>query len=165
MGDDLAAGRATRSYQFRFTTGYKSQATILQSYLGVIQDVGDGNQNLTQTFVVRRVDPRTSAEIDLGAGMTLLVPPNNQGIATPLYNIANNGERLSVFGGDALTSSVQPGLPGFPAGTIPGGWPNGRRFGDDVVDIVVTAVISDLRSDPLVINGPAGDGLDFNDAA
>ncbi len=71
--------------------------------------------------------------------------------------------RLSVFGGDALTSSVQSGLPGFPAGTIPGGWPNGRRFGDDVVDIGVTAVISDLRGDPLMISGPAGDGVDAND--
>jgi hypothetical protein len=72
--------------------------------------------------------------------------------------------RLSVFGGDALTSSVQAGLPGFPAGTIPGGWPNGRRFGDDVVDIAVTAVISDLRSAPLRIAGPAGDNVDANDA-
>ncbi len=71
--------------------------------------------------------------------------------------------RLSVFGGDALTSTVQAGLPGFPVGTIPGGWPNGRRFGDDVVDIGVTALISDLRSDPLVIQGPAGDFVDAND--
>lgn len=71
--------------------------------------------------------------------------------------------RLSIFGGDALTSSVQAGLPGFPTGTIPGGWPNGRRFGDDVLDIGVTALISDLRNDPLVINGPAGDFVDAND--
>ena len=56
-------------------------------------------------------------------------------------------------------------MPGFPSGTVPGGCPNGRRFGDDVIDIAVTAVLSDLRSDPLVINGPAGDGLDSNDAA
>ena len=73
--------------------------------------------------------------------------------------------RLSVFGGDALASSVQAGLPGFPAGTIPGGWPNGRRFGDDVIDIAVTALISDLRNDPLVINGPAGDNVNGNDMA
>jgi len=51
-------------------------------------------------------------------------------------------------------------------GFIPGGWPNGRRFGDDVVDIAVTALISDLR-DPnnLIIRGPAGDGVDRNDMA
>ncbi len=73
--------------------------------------------------------------------------------------------RLSVFGGDVLTSTVQAGLPGFPKGTIPGGWPNGRRFGDDVVDITVTALISDLRGDPLIINGPAGDNVDANDIA
>ena len=49
---------------------------------------------------------------------------------------------------------------------IPGGWPNGRRFADDVVDIAVTALISDLR-DPnnLIIRGPAGDGVDRNDMA
>jgi hypothetical protein len=70
-----------------------------------------------------------------------------------------------VFGGDALVSSVQAGLPGFDPGTIPGGWPNGRRFGDDVVDIAVTALISDLRGDPLIINGPAGDNVDGNEVA
>ena len=69
-----------------------------------------------------------------------------------------------MFGGDVLTSSVQAGLPGFPTGTIPGGWPNGRRFGDDVVDIGVSAVISDLRADPLVIN-LASDKVDGNDIA
>jgi hypothetical protein len=71
--------------------------------------------------------------------------------------------RLGVFGGDALSSTVQAGLPGFPAGTIPGGWPNGRRFGDDVLDIALTAIISDLRGDPLMIAGPAGDRVDNND--
>nr|MCH9697056.1 DUF4331 domain-containing protein [Gammaproteobacteria bacterium] len=50
--------------------------------------------------------------------------------------------RLSIFGGDVLVSQVQSG---FGGGTIPGGWPNGRRFGDDVVDITVCALLSDLR--------------------
>jgi len=68
--------------------------------------------------------------------------------------------RLGIFGGDVLTSTVQPG---FGGGTVPGGWPNGRRFGDDVVDIAVTALISDLRVSPPVIRGPAGDGVNFND--
>ena len=61
-----------------------------------------------------------------------------------------------------LTSTVQAG---FGGGTVPGGWPNGRRFGDDVVDIAVTALISDLRVSPPVIRGPAGDHVDFNDMA
>ncbi|MEP6663738.1 MAG: DUF4331 domain-containing protein, partial [Verrucomicrobiota bacterium] len=74
--------------------------------------------------------------------------------------------RLSVFGGDALTSTVQAGLPGFPAGTIPGGWPNGRRFGDDVIDIAVSALINDLRPATFsVANGVAGDNVDQNDIA
>jgi hypothetical protein len=73
--------------------------------------------------------------------------------------------RLSVFGGDALTSTVQAGFPGFPAGTIAGGWPNGRRFGDDVIDIAVTAVISDLRTNPLTIRSADGiDNVSANDS-
>jgi hypothetical protein len=401
LGDDLPAGRATLSYRFEFTTRFKNEGTILQSYLGVIENVDDDNQNLTQTYTVTKLDHRTSEETVLGTGA---VPPNNQGIATPRYNQDDNGEnpakagvateaeldlyttqaisslnggyqvfagqrddgfyadiqaifdllqlrnpgrdaqggynvhtivlnvpldevggpeqvvgvyattsrprvevanpcvadgngdrivsvdelvlgvnnalegcpnvpveyrqvgrqgnplfneglvaiadkdrysrtspeedealfsqyalepelarllnlivfrgngpavesdrtdiagifipdlikvdlstgparlagggpnhptnpddegfsRLSVFGGDALVSMVQSGLPGFPAGTIPGGWPNGRRFGDDVVDIAVTALISDLRGDPLIINGPAGDNVDGNEIA
>ena len=70
--------------------------------------------------------------------------------------------RLSIFGGDVLVSTIQEG---FGNGAVPGGWPNGRRFGDDVVDIVVTAAISDLRVSPPVINGPAGDNVDANDIA
>ncbi len=43
-----------------------------------------------------------------------------------------------MFGGDALLSQVQD--PFGNGGFIPGGWPNGRRFGDDVVDIAVIAL-------------------------
>jgi len=371
LGTNVAAGRPTLSYQFQFKTSYKNKNTILQSYLGVIQDVGDAAQNLTQTYTVTKVDHRTGIRTQLGVGV---VPPNNQGIATPYYNQGNNGEnpardgvatdaeldrytseaianlgngyiafagqrddgfyadiqaifdllqlrspgkdsqggfnihlmslaipvselggdqqavgvyattsrrqvrlfgddedenrwvqvarqgnplfneglvaikdkdlysrsspsvdnlifrkyalnpelaklinaivfqgngpapeinrtdiagifipdlikvdlstgpcrlagngtssganpndpgfsRLSIFGGDTLTSTIQAG---FGGGTIPGGWPNGRRFGDDVVDIAVTALISDLRTSPPTIRGPAGDNVDWNDMA
>src|SRR5262247_4728407 len=50
LGPDAAAGRATLSYQFRFTTSFKNRNTILQSYLGVVEHVGDANQNLMQTY-------------------------------------------------------------------------------------------------------------------
>jgi len=375
-GKDVAAGRATFSYQFQFKTKYKNKNTILQSYLGVINDIGDPAQNLTQTYTVTKVDHRhDDFATFLGSGV---VPPNNQGIATPFYNQDNNGEnpardgvateaeldkyttqaikhlrggyvafagqrddgfysdvesifdllqlrspgkdsqggfnlhlmaleipvselggdsqtvgvyattsrrsvqvlddedsgrvtygryvqvarqgnplfnealvaiadkdlysrtsptrdrdlfgkyalnpelarlinaivfaghgpapetnrtdiagiyipdlikvdlstskvrfagggpnhptnpddpgysRLGIFGGDVLVSKIQAG---FGDGVIPGGWPNGRRFGDDVVDIAVTALISDLRVSPPIINGPAGDGVDHNDMA
>ena len=374
-GADLAAGRATYSYQFRFTTRFRNQKTILQSYLGVINDVGDAAQNLIQSYTVTRVNHRTGAVECLGEG---IVPPNNQGNATPSYNQNDDGEqparggvateaeldkftrqsiaelsdgyvafagqrddgfyadiqaifdllklrgtgkavdsqggfnvhtmalniplaeiggerqvvgvyattsrrrvtiltstndpihldgfvqvgrqgnplfneglvaledkdlysrtsptrdkdlfrkyaerpelaalinalvlnanvapttnrtdivgifipdlikvdlstaparlagggagdpnnpddagfsRLGIFGGDTLTSQIQPG---FGGGVVPGGWPNGRRFGDDVVDIAVTALISDLRVSPPIIRGPAGDNVDKNDIA
>ncbi len=373
-GADVAAGRTTYIYQFRFDTAFRNRNTILQSYLGVINNVGDNAQNLVQRYTVDRVDARTGQSVRLGRG---IVPPNNQGNATPRYNRADDGEqpardgvadendldaytaqsiaelrrgyrafagqrddgfyadvqsvfdllklrgpgqavdsqggfnvhtmalsipveeiggdqqvvgvyattsrrrvtilgpnsnatigdfvqvarqgnplfnealvaikdkdlysrtspeadaklfkpyavtpelaallnalvfgssvaptqnrtdiagifipdvikvdlstgparlagggsthpiesrrcrvlRLSVFGGDTLTSTVQAG---FGNGTVAGGWPNGRRFGDDVLDIAVTALISDLRVSPPVIVGPAGDNVDKNDIA
>ena len=372
LGEDLAAGRPTISYQFAFQTSYKTQGTILQSYLGVVQHVGDAAQNLVQTYTVTKVDRRSNTSTVLGTGT---VPPNNQGIATPYYNQGDNGDnpakdgvasesgldrytqesiftlsngyrvfagqrddgfygdinavfdllslrspgkdsqggfnlhlmaleipvselggdhqsvgvyattsrqqvtvlrengnqtsgkwvqvarqgnplfneglvaiadkdlysrtspvadkrifqkyalhpelvdllnllvfhapvadpnnrtdiagiyipdlikvdlstdkvrfagggpnhptnpddpgysRLGIFGGDTLVSTIQPG---FGGGVVPGGWPNGRRFGDDVVDIAVTALISDLRPGSFIIRGPAGDNVDHNDMA
>jgi hypothetical protein len=373
-GDDVKKGRTTYAYQFRFDTTFRNRNTILQSYLGVIGNVGDASQNLIQRYTVTKVDYRTGKTTPLGRG---IVPPNNQGNATPKYNRNNDGEqpardgvaneddldvytaqsiaylqdgymafagqrddgfyadiqavfdllklrapgkavdsqggfnvhtmalsipvdeiggdqqvtgvyattsrrrvrilgplgdantldfvqvarqgnplfneglvaikdkdlysrtspevdatlfakyaltpelaslinalvlggdvapttnrtdiagifipdvikvdlstaparlagggashpttpddtgfsRLSIFGGDVLTSSVQAG---FGNGTVPGGWPNGRRFGDDVVDIAVTALISDLRVSPPIIRGPAGDNVNSNDIA
>src|SRR5580765_941041 len=60
-GKDLAAGRPTLSYQFQFKTNFKNRNTILQSYLGVIQDIGDAAQNLTQTYTVTKVNHRTGS--------------------------------------------------------------------------------------------------------
>jgi hypothetical protein len=374
-GKDVAAGKPTYSYEFRFKTVFKNKKTILQSYLNVIKDVDDAAQNLTQFYSVTKVDRRTGYRTPLGKGV---VPPNNQGNATPFYNQGDNGENpakdgvatfdeldrytkqsiatlddgyvafagqrddgfyadiqsifdllklrnpgkdsqggfnlhlmalaipvddlggdqqiagvyattsrrrftilynglkrpdrdgdwvqvarqgnplfneglvaiedkdlysrtspssdkalfqkyarnpelarllnqlvlepdipgietgrtdiagifipdvikvdlstgparlagggpshptnpddagfspLSIFGKDVLISKIQPG---FGDGVVPGGWPNGRRFGDDVVDIAVTALISDLRTSPPVIRGPAGDNVNANDMA
>ena len=47
-------------------------------------------------------------------------------------------DRLSVFGGDVLASELTSPL-NF-GGVVPAGWPNGRRFGDDVIDIAVIAL-------------------------
>ena len=94
-GKDLAAGEASYTYQFDFKTAYKNQSTILQSYLGVIQDVGDAAQNLTQTYTVKRIDHRAHQTTLLGSGK---VPPNNQGVATPAYNRDNNGDLVARDG-------------------------------------------------------------------
>jgi hypothetical protein len=61
---------------------------------------------------------------------------------------ANGFHRLGVFGGDTLKSTFQD--PFGNGGFIPGGWPNGRRFGDDVVDIAFIAL------------GAAGPGPEFS---
>jgi hypothetical protein len=74
-------------------------------------------------------------KVDLSTGPAHLA-------GTPSFN------RLGIFGGDTLTSTIQPG---FGKGTVPGGWPNGRRFGDDVLGIAVIAILSDLRTRPPTI--------------
>ena len=88
-GNDVAKGRTTYSYQFMFNTAYRNRNTILQSYLGVVNDVGDASQNLIQRYTVDKVDWRNGGRTRLGTG---IVPPNNQGNATPKYNRNNNGE-------------------------------------------------------------------------
>src|SRR5882724_485868 len=94
-GRDVAAGRATFSYQLRFKTTFKNKNTILQSYLGVIQNVGDAGQNLVQTYTVTKLDNRNGRKTLLGSG---IVPPNNQGNATPYYNQGDNGENPAKDG-------------------------------------------------------------------
>jgi hypothetical protein len=104
-GSDLALGRATVSYRFEFQTTYRNENTILFSYLGVIGRDGDRiqyeNQNLVQTYTVTKVvrgdDDEEATETVLGQG---IVPPNNQGIATPLYNQNEDGEMPAVAGVD-----------------------------------------------------------------
>ena len=85
-GADLATGADSIAYQFQFTTSYKTQDSILQSYVGVVGANGDSSQNLTQTYTVTKVVGSTSTALGTGT-----VPPNNQGVATPKYNRNNDG--------------------------------------------------------------------------
>ena len=60
--------------------------------------------------------------------------------------------RLGFLGGDTITNGA--------GAAIPGGWPNGRRLGDDVVDVALTAVASGPTYTSLVV---VGDNIDHND--
>src|SRR5581483_12253493 len=57
--------------------------------------------------------------------------------------------RLSFIGGDTTDGK-------------PSGWPNGRRVGDDVVDIALTAIASGPTFSTITI---VGDNVDHNDEA
>ena len=105
--------------------------------------------DIAQIFVpdMLRVDLST-------APARLAGPPDDSGFSS-----------LSVFGVDFLASAVQDGFPNLPPGTVAGGWPNGRRFGDDVIDIAVTALLSDLRPGQTTLADPFGDLVDSNDIA
>ena len=102
-GRDVAAGRATISYQFRFTTTFKNQNTILDSYLATvdpagmfdfdIDNIGDANQNLLQKYTVTKVTWHSKTVLGTG-----LVPPNNQGRATRFYNQGDDGNQPAKDG-------------------------------------------------------------------
>jgi len=101
-GSDLKSGRITYDYRFEFKTTYKNKDTIAISFLGPIQHVGDNNQNLVQTYTVTKINRKNGTQEVLGKD--LLVPPNNQGITTPDYNIMNNGDMVAKPG---VTDSSQ----------------------------------------------------------
>ena len=60
--------------------------------------------------------------------------------------------RLSFIGGDTILNGASQ--------AIPAGWPNGRRFGDDVVDIALTAVASGPSFSTITV---VGDNAAAND--
>ncbi|MBI2925171.1 MAG: DUF4331 domain-containing protein [Verrucomicrobia bacterium] len=73
---------------------------------------------------------------------------------TPPVSLAGQGSfsRFGFAGGDTTTDS---------SGRIKsGGWPNGRRFGDDVVDIALTAVASGPSYSSVLV---VGDNVAAND--
>lgn len=92
-------------------------------------------------------------KVDLSTAAARLAGGSNSGAAPDDAGF----HRLGIFGGDTLISNIQTG---FGGGTLPGGWPNGRRFGDDVVDIAVIAILSDLRTSPPMIFGDATVNVD-----
>lgn len=96
-GSNVAAGKPTMSFEFRFKTTFKNEGTILPSFLGVIDEVDDDNQNLTQTYTVTKVmaKGKPKREVVIAGG---LVPPNNQGLLTPFYNQGDNGENRAKEG-------------------------------------------------------------------
>jgi Domain of unknown function (DUF4331) len=124
LDDDIGKGKADLTYRFRFNTAYANTGTIL-SFLGPVVPAGPGvfpaNQNLRQTYTVTLIDSRGPARPTLpslptniplpilvpppsvtvlGTGM---VPPNNQGRVTNLYNQNNDGDQPAKPG--ALTSN------------------------------------------------------------
>ena len=110
---------------------------------------GDGpiqtfnRQDLAGIFIpdVIKVDLSTPAARLAGGGASHPTNPDDAGFS-----------RLSVFGGDVLPSALT-------GGNVAGGWPNGRRFGDDVFDIGVTAVVN------IPSVGVVGDNVNSNDIA
>ncbi|MEO0797235.1 MAG: DUF4331 domain-containing protein [Verrucomicrobiota bacterium] len=120
-------------------------------------DSGVPDNRLTGRIDIAGIFIPDVIKVDLSTGPARLAGGSNDDVG---YS------NLGVFGGDTLTSQVQPGfdLGGGTNGTISGGWPNGRRFGDDVIDIAVAALVNDLRTAPVTLDllgvVTAGNGID-----
>lgn len=113
LDDGVARGTPAISFEFDFDTAFANRRTILQSYLGVLAAPAQGqfaaNQNRRQTYVIRRIDRATGRATLIGNGQRdgLIVPPNNQGLVTPLYNQGNNGDNPAK-GGVAREADLDP---------------------------------------------------------
>src|SRR5262245_63605838 len=71
-GNDLTAGRPSFTYQFRFRTQFRNPQTTLQTFLGPINQAGDSNQNLFQTYAVTKVvEPGQGDSKGQGSGVLL----------------------------------------------------------------------------------------------
>lgn len=143
-GADLATGKKSYSYAFLFKTHYKTQQTILQSYTGVVQNVDDAAQNLTQTYEVIEVDwhPGGRGITSLGTG---IVPPNNQGRATPFYNqSAGDGPALDgIAPPNQLDRYTQQTVTQLAAGHV--AWA-GQRDDGFYADVGATFDLASLRN-------------------
>ena len=126
LDDNATKGVADLTYNFDFSTQYDNQNTILQAFQGVVAPNGE-NQNLQQTYRVTKVDASErkgrrkgyrgwGRGIDvLGSGKRdgLIVPPNNQGLLTPLYNQNNDGDmraKEGVSSIEALDAYTKSGI-------------------------------------------------------
>ena len=98
LDGDVATGAKTISYQFEFETTYQTDQTILQAYLGLVEQTFGANQNLQQTYKVTKVEGGSPTVLFDHADT--MVPPNNQGLVTPFYNRGNNGDRPAKEGVD-----------------------------------------------------------------
>ena len=113
LDEGVARGTPALTFSFDFNTGFVNRRTILQSYLGVLAPPAPGqfsaNQNRRQTYAIRRLDHRTGRATLVGNGQRdgLIVPPNNQGLVTPFYNVGNDGDRPAK-GGVARVADLDP---------------------------------------------------------
>ena len=107
--------------------------------------IKEGRTDLSAIFIpdLIKTDLSTPPARLAGGGKDNAANPDDPGFS-----------RLGVFGDpmDVLVSQVQKLGP--LGNMVPGGWPNGRRFGDDVLDIAINAILSDLRP---VLAGASGD--------
>lgn len=95
----------------------------------------------------------TTGRVDLQA----IYIPDVIRVDTSTGSTTINGDagfsRLSFIGADTIANAS--------GAQIPAGWPNGRRFGDDVVDIALTTVASGPSFSTITI---VGDNVEENDA-
>jgi len=120
-------------------------------------------------FLSYVVDPEPARLLNALYGLTVPPAPRNDLVAVFLTGVAGLNQRADVVPSEmirlntAIAPSAAPDRLGVLAGQLDG-FPNGRRLGDDVVDIELRAVAGVLvgAGEP---NTLLGDGVDGNEIA
>jgi hypothetical protein len=115
-GSPVFTGKPNLSFFFRFSTHYQNPNTFLTygvgTAVGPIAKTGDAHQNLIQSYTVSQAvnDQDLSSDAgqtDITGNQTLLVPPDNIGHATPLYDQNGDPTKPAVQGATS-TSQLDP---------------------------------------------------------
>lgn len=114
--------------------------------VGVINSVGDAHQNLQQSYNVLMDDDHTGAVTNLSTGRNLIVPPDNIGRTTALYNQGGNGDNPAQSGAQS-TSALDP-YTQQSIYTLPNGIKvfAGQRADSFYADLAATFDLLNLRS-------------------
>ncbi|MFO0981047.1 MAG: DUF4331 domain-containing protein [Planctomycetota bacterium] len=123
-----------------------------------------------QQFLGYVTDPELAGLLSALYGISVPGPPRTDLVKVFLTGIAGLNQPTNVVAAEMLrvNLSTQPANPEKRLGVLAGdiaGFPNGRRVGDDVVDIALRVVAGVLFSSDFDVppNNRLGDGVDAND--
>lgn len=148
-------GQPDVSYQFRFHTRYRCTNTFItlgigagcDATTGFIRNDGSPFQNVLQRYQITQVNADGSST-GLTDGITTLVPPDNIGRTTALYNQGGNGDNPATSG--AMTTGNLDTYTQQAIYTLPGGIKVfvGQRADSFYADLASTFDLLQLR--PLI---------------
>lgn len=155
-------GQTVARYDFQFSAvdeGYKNEQTILSYGLGTaagaIMQIGDAQQNYTQTYSVRRTTAGATTTVATAA---LVAPPNAGNRVTPLYNDADGVAMSGATSLAGLDSYTRQAITTGPDGLVFWAGPREDSFYADVPGVFDLLNPRILDNNGTLANGLGQDG-------